>query len=92
MFKPFFLFFLQDNWRKKTRKRLPGPLDDDVYDMILEVLQGKLKMSDIKKKDRKPYQRKAYRQLKNGAYSIQNVQNPLSGLKELRLVHTPSSK
>ena len=88
----FFFFFLQDNWRKKTRKRLPGPLDDDVYDMILEVLQGKLKMSDIKKKDRKPYQRKAYRQLKTGAYSIQNVQNPLSGLKELRLVHTPSSK
>lgn len=75
----------------RNQGRFPGPLDD-VYEMILQVLQGKLKLRDISKKDRKPVHRKVYRRLKTGTFSIQTVQNPLTGTKEPKLVHIPSSK
>ena len=49
-------------------------------------------MSEIPKKDRKPFHRKGYRRLSTNTYSIfQNIHNPLTGSKEIKLVHTPSS-
>ena len=74
--------------RHQSSTRGCSPLDDDVYRVLVRILSGHPPL--VSKRDRTDIERKAFCHYYSRKFSLQCLQNPLTGTEEELLVYVPS--
>ena len=69
-----------------------GPLSDDVYDKLLDVLRKPDLLSDWPKSKDSKLRQKVYKRFRSGRYEIKQVQDPADGKRKEKIVESSTGK
>lgn len=69
-----------------------GPLSDDVYDKLLDVLRKPDLLSDWPKSKDSKLRQKVYKRFRSGRYEIKQVQYPADGKRKEKIVESSKGK